>query len=104
MNDRIARQVESLLENARWAYDAGDHEQLRAFATAALALEPGHAEAQALLDGSARRCQMTLMFCDMVGSTPLSQELDPEDLTEVLREYRMVCQTAVERYGGFIED
>ncbi|MDA0167084.1 AAA family ATPase [Solirubrobacter ginsenosidimutans] len=103
-SERIARQVESLLENARWAVDAGDHEQSRAFATAVLALDPGNAQAQALLEGSARRCQMTMMFCDMVGSTALSQELDPEDLTEVLREYRSICAGAVEHYGGFIED
>ena len=103
-SDRIAKQVESLLEAARAAGEAGDAEQSRALATAILALDPGHAEAQALLDGAARRLQMTLMFCDLVESTALTQVLDPEDLTDVLRAYRSACAGVVERYGGFIED
>jgi class 3 adenylate cyclase len=69
-----------------------------------LALDPGNAAAERLLAGSARRLQMTLMFCDLVGSTQLADRLDPEDLTEILRGYRTACTEAVERYGGFIED
>jgi class 3 adenylate cyclase len=34
------------------------------------------------------RRQMTVMFCDLVGSTQLSEQLDPEDLLEVIRTYR----------------
>ena len=102
--DRMTQRVEGLLDDARWARDAGDLEQMRALATAVLALDPGNAEAQALVDGSARRCQMTLMFSDIVGSTAMSQTLDPEDMTELLREYRSICARGVERFGGFIED
>ncbi len=65
--DRMTQRVEGLLDDARWAREAGELEQMRALATAVLALDPGNAEAQALLDGSARRCQMTLMFSDIVG-------------------------------------
>src|SRR3954452_20502479 len=102
--DRIAKRVEMLLEDARAARDDGDGEQLRALAGAVLALDPANAEAQQLLEGSARRCQMTLMFCDLVGSTALSQRLDPEDMKDVLREYGGIVARAVERYGGFVED
>jgi class 3 adenylate cyclase len=103
-SDRIRRQVDGLLADARWLHEAGDVEQARALATAILALDPHNAWARRVLDGSARRCQMTLMFCDIVGSTALSQTLDPEDMTDVLRRYRSVCARAVERFGGFIED
>jgi class 3 adenylate cyclase len=34
------------------------------------------------------RRQMTVMFCDLVGSTRLSEQLDPEDLREVMRTYQ----------------
>jgi len=52
--------------------------------------------------GSAERRQVTVMFCDLVGSTPLSTRLDPEDLREVIGAYyREVAQT-VRRFGGFV--
>ena len=44
--------------------------------------------------------QITVMFCDLVGSTQLSQKMDPEDLRVVIDAYREVCGTAVRRYGG----
>jgi class 3 adenylate cyclase/tetratricopeptide (TPR) repeat protein len=52
-------------------------------------------------DGAERR-QLTLMFCDLVGSTALSGRLDPEDLREVIAAYRRCCARAVERAGGFV--
>jgi class 3 adenylate cyclase/predicted ATPase len=44
--------------------------------------------------------QITVMFCDLVGSTQLSQKLDPEDLQKLLDAYRRACSTAIGRYGG----
>jgi class 3 adenylate cyclase/predicted ATPase len=44
--------------------------------------------------------QITVMFCDLVGSTQLSQKLDPEDLQKLLDAYRRACSTAISRYGG----
>ena len=44
---------------------------------------------------------MTVMFCDLVGSTRLAEELDPEDLREVLVAYQSVCSRAIERCGGY---
>jgi class 3 adenylate cyclase/predicted ATPase len=44
--------------------------------------------------------QITVMFCDLVGSTQLSQNLDPEDVQKLLDSYRRECSTAIRRYGG----
>jgi len=45
---------------------------------------------------------MTFMFCDLVGSTRLSQELDPEDLRDILGDYRNAAASAVRRFEGTI--
>jgi class 3 adenylate cyclase/predicted ATPase len=50
----------------------------------------------------AERRQLTVMFCDLVGSTGLSQELDPEALRELLRAYQQVCGQVVARYEGHV--
>src|SRR4051812_18549523 len=44
--------------------------------------------------------QITVMFCDLVGSTQLSEKLDPEDLQKLIDAYRVECSTAITRYGG----
>ena len=44
--------------------------------------------------------QITVMFCDLVGSTQLSEKLDPEDLQKLIDAYRAECSTAIRRYGG----
>ncbi len=48
------------------------------------------------------RRQLTVMFCDLVGSTELSGRLDPEDLREVLRRYQNAVAGPVTRYGGYL--
>ncbi len=53
------------------------------------ALEAGEPASEPLSRGEAERRQLTVMFCDLVGSTELSRRLDPEDLREVMRRYRM---------------
>lgn len=50
----------------------------------------------------AERRQLTVLFCDLVGSTELSGRLDPEDLREVLRSYQQAANGVVERYGGYV--
>ena len=51
---------------------------------------------------AAERRQLTVMFCDLVGSTALSRQLDPEDLRDVMRRYQDAVADAVTRYGGHI--
>ncbi|HXU52214.1 MAG TPA: adenylate/guanylate cyclase domain-containing protein [Casimicrobiaceae bacterium] len=48
------------------------------------------------------RRQLTVMFCDMVGSTALSLRLDPEELADVIEAYRKRCTSVIERHGGFV--
>lgn len=50
----------------------------------------------------AERRQLTVMFCDLVGSTALSEQLDPEDLREVMLAYRDVCARVINRFEGYI--
>jgi class 3 adenylate cyclase len=50
----------------------------------------------------AERRQLTVMFCDLVGSTDLSQRLDAEDLRSVVRAYQEAASGAIDRYAGHI--
>jgi class 3 adenylate cyclase/predicted ATPase len=50
----------------------------------------------------AERRQLTVMFCDLVDSTKLSSQLDPEDLREVVRAYQRVCSEVITRFDGHI--
>jgi class 3 adenylate cyclase len=52
--------------------------------------------------GVGERRQLTVMFCDVVGSTALSARLDPEDLSKLIRSYQAGVATAIARFGGFI--
>jgi TOMM system kinase/cyclase fusion protein len=52
------------------------------------------------LDGERR--QLTVMFCDLVDSTALATQLDPEELREVVRAYQEACAKVVARYDGHI--
>ena len=48
------------------------------------------------------RRQLTVMFCDLVGSTALSELLDPEELRELIQTYRKACTDVVLRYDGHV--
>jgi class 3 adenylate cyclase/predicted ATPase len=50
----------------------------------------------------AERRQLTVMFCDLVGSTALSTGMDPEDLRDVIASYQNRCTAAIRRYDGFV--
>ena len=50
---------------------------------------------------TAQRRHMTVMFCDVVGSTPLAESLDAEDFREVLSGYQQACVRAIERFDGY---
>jgi class 3 adenylate cyclase/tetratricopeptide (TPR) repeat protein len=52
---------------------------------------------------ASERRQLTVMFCDMVGSTALAYSLDPEDLRTVMRDYQRICAGVIEQWGGSIE-
>jgi class 3 adenylate cyclase len=50
----------------------------------------------------AERRQLTVLFCDLVGSTALSAKLDPEELRDVVRAYQETCTDVIRRYEGHI--
>src|SRR5437762_1395560 len=62
---------------------------------------PAPAEAAAPAREAERR-QITVMFCDLVGSTALASRLDPEDLREVIGAYHRVVAETVGRFAGFV--
>jgi class 3 adenylate cyclase/predicted ATPase len=51
---------------------------------------------------SAERRQLTVMFCDLVGSTALATRLDPEDLREIIAAYHRCVAETVARFDGFV--
>src|SRR5215471_10511720 len=51
---------------------------------------------------SAERRQLTVMFCDLVGSTPLATRYDPEDLSEVIAAYHRSVAGVVTAFDGFV--
>ncbi|MGE0643829.1 MAG: adenylate/guanylate cyclase domain-containing protein [Nitrospira sp.] len=50
----------------------------------------------------AERRQLTIMFCDLVGSTALASQLDPEDLQIAIRRFLDTCSQAISRFNGYI--
>jgi class 3 adenylate cyclase/predicted ATPase len=63
---------------------------------------PEDANAGGPIVSEAERRQLTVVFCDLVGSTELSAKLDPEDLRDVMRGYQDAVAGAVIPYGGHI--
>ena len=51
---------------------------------------------------AAERRQLTVMFCDLVGSTEMSARLDPEDMRGVIAAYHKCCSTLIAGNGGFV--
>src|SRR3954468_12306781 len=51
---------------------------------------------------TAERRPLSVMFCDLIGSTALSAQLDPEDLREVIRSYQACVATTIQPFNGFI--
>ncbi|WP_374689104.1 AAA family ATPase [Promineifilum sp.] len=60
-----------------------------------------HAPTAGSVFGGERR-QVTVLFCDLVGSTPLSARLDPEEFHDVVMDYRRIANDAVAQFDGFI--
>ncbi len=59
-------------------------------------------QSERLASVGAERRQLTMMFCDLVGSTDLSQRLDAEDLRGVVRAYQETASSVIQRYEGHI--
>ena len=68
------------------------------------ALQPGRTEASSAPHetASAERRQLTVMFCDLVAFTPLSQRLDPEELREIVRAHQEACSEVIRHFDGHL--
>ena len=70
---------------------------------AATTAQPKAAEAKVPESSAdAERRQVTVLFCDMVGSTALSGAVDPEVLGNLIRRYQDAAAGAIGRFGGFV--
>ena len=65
---------------------------------------PSHDAPSPISDGAseAERRQLTVLFCDLVDSTTLARQLDPEDYREVVRAYQATCADVIQRFDGYI--
>jgi class 3 adenylate cyclase len=71
-------------------------------AIAALGTDSSVAPRGAAPPADAERRQLTVMFCDLIGSTALSARLDPEDLRDVIGAYHRAVAEIVARFDGFV--
>ncbi|MEM1124799.1 MAG: adenylate/guanylate cyclase domain-containing protein, partial [Bacteroidota bacterium] len=51
---------------------------------------------------AAERRQLTILFCDLVGSTSLSEQLDPEEYRQVIIDYHELAEKVIQQFGGHI--
>jgi len=92
-------EVDRLLAAARQGLDRVDPADLAAEVAAGDSpASPGETWSSA----DAERRQITVMFCDLVGSTELSGKLDPEDYREVVRAYQTTCSEVIQRFDCHI--
>src|SRR5947207_9198487 len=67
-------------------------------------ISPAQVEAAPIVPPTpdAERRQLTVLFCDLVDSTRLSSQLDPEDWREMIRAYQAASAAVIERFEGHI--
>jgi SAM domain (Sterile alpha motif) len=75
---------------------------LRAIASLTIGSASEPTPASTTTSREAERRQLTVLFCDLVGSTGLSARLDPEDMGAVIRSYQEHCAEVVKRWGGHV--
>src|SRR5215831_13451693 len=63
---------------------------------------PGESPSLERRPPEAERRQLTVLFCDLVDSTALASQLDPEDLRKVVRAYQETCAKVIARFEGHI--
>ena len=66
------------------------------------ALRPINSERTPAFTPDAERRQLTILFCDLVGSTELSQRLDAEQYRNLVRAYQSICEAIITRYEGHV--
>src|SRR5947209_16750246 len=107
---RLARLLDRLLDAAAASLAGGELETARSTAEEVRAVDPGNRRAAEILRAvparqlgpSGERALMTLLFSDLVGSTMLSEHVQPEQLRDLFGFYRSAAREAVTRYGGSV--
>ncbi len=107
---RLDQLLERLLTAAETALAAGEFDSARATADEIRAVDPENERAGQLLERvraqqrapGGERALMTLLFSDLVDSTALSEEMEPEAIRDILTRYRAEAASAVERFGGYV--
>jgi class 3 adenylate cyclase/tetratricopeptide (TPR) repeat protein len=107
---RLTSLLDRLLTAAEASRAAGDVESARAMAEEVRAVDPDNRRAGAVLrwvaarqvGPSGERALMTLLFSDLVGSTVLSERVEPEQLRDLFAAYRGFAKDAVTRYSGHL--
>lgn len=105
----VAEALDALLVRASEAVNRGDLKHAHALAEQVLVGDEGNLDATKLLatesQPSAEVRRITVLFCDLVGSTSLSGQLDPELYRGLISRYRkLVVPIVTERHGGVIAD
>ncbi|MGC2200976.1 MAG: adenylate/guanylate cyclase domain-containing protein, partial [Stellaceae bacterium] len=75
---------------------------IAALGASAASTTPTAAVSDVSAAAEAERRQLTVMFCDLVGSTALSARLDPEDLREIIAAYHRAVAEVVAGFDGFV--
>lgn len=57
-----------------------------------------------MIEPKSERRQVTAMFCDLVGSTALSEKLDPEQYSTMVSDYQQLCKDSIDQFGGEIHE
>ena len=107
---RLDRLLERLLTAAEASLAAGDLEPARVTAEEVRAVDPDNLRAARILRQVAarqlgpagERALMTVLFSDLVGSTMLSERVEPEQLRDLFAFYRTAAREAVTRYSGYV--
>ncbi len=112
--DRLHEVVEHYLDRAAEAAKNRSWATVVTLSRDALTVDPNSVQAQRLLqlalqhvdrpDAAAGRRRVTMLFADLVGSTPLSGRHDPEDYVDLLQRYVQASRTAILRYRGHVID
>ena len=101
LSNRCARCGVENPAGQKFCGDCGaDLSQPTAAPLSAAPISSEHGESHEAPEGERR--QLTVMFCDVVGSTPLSERLDPEELCELMRSYQEVCVRAITSFDGYV--
>ena len=98
--------LEDIKAELLYAYPQVSDDQGRGLIwTGDIAVVPGAAPSPPVIlqqPSEAERRQLTVLFCDLVDSTALAGQLDPEDLREIVRAYQAVCAEVIRHFEGHI--